>query len=111
MASSGNGPSDERKNSERLKERLKELEDKLHAREGGDGGISDEEAGKRGSALGKAFQLSVELVAGVFVGGLIGWFLDNWLGTSPLFLLIFLLLGIAAGFLNVIRATRAMGGK
>jgi ATP synthase protein I len=110
MSSSGNGPSDERKNSERLKERIKELEDKVHAREGGNG-LSDEEAGRRGSALGKAFQLSVELVAGVFVGGLIGWFLDNWLGKSPLFLLIFLLLGIAAGFLNVIRAARAMSGK
>jgi ATP synthase protein I len=111
MASSGNGPSDERNKSERLKERLKELEDKLQARDGGDGGLTDEEAGKRGSALGKAFQLSVELVAGVFVGGLTGWALDGWLGTSPLLLLVFLLLGIAAGFLNVIRAARAMGGK
>jgi ATP synthase protein I len=111
MASSGGGESDERSKSERLKERLKELEDKLQAQESGDGGLTDEEAGRRGSALGKAFQLSVELVAGVFVGGLIGWALDGWLGTSPLFLLVFLLLGIAAGFLNVIRAARAMSGK
>jgi F0F1-type ATP synthase assembly protein I len=31
--------------------------------------------------------------------------------TSPLFLIVFLLLGIAAGFLNVFRAAREMGEK
>ena len=110
-ASSGDDEPDERKKSDRLKERLKELEDKLHARESGSAGLSDEESARRSSALGKAFQLSVELVAGVFVGGLIGWALDGWLGTSPLFLLVFLLLGMAAGFLNVIRAARGMSEK
>jgi ATP synthase protein I len=39
------------------------------------------------SKLGIAFRLSTEFVAAVFVGGLIGWGLDNWLGTAP-FLLI-----------------------
>lgn len=117
MASSGDTSSgdddepDDRKKSDRLKERLKELEDKLQARESGRAGLSDEESARRSSALGKAFQLSVELVAGVFVGGLIGWALDGWLGTSPLFLLVFLLLGMAAGFLNVIRAARGMTEK
>ncbi len=64
----------------------------------------------RGSALGKAFKISTELVAGVFVGGFIGWALDRALGTHFL-IVIFLLLGIAAGFLNVIRAARGMGEK
>jgi ATP synthase protein I len=111
MASSGDSDPDERKKSERLKERLKNLEHKLDLRESGHANLSDEESARRGSALSKAFQLAVELVAGVFVGGLIGWALDGWLGTSPLFLLVFLLLGIAAGFLNVIRAARAMSGN
>jgi ATP synthase protein I len=110
-ASSGGDEPDERKKSDRLKQRLKELEDKLHARESGRADLSDEESARRSSALGKAFQLSVELVAGVFVGGLMGWALDGWLGTSPLFLLVFLLLGMAAGFLNVIRAARGMSEK
>ncbi len=111
MASSGDNEPDERRKSDRLKERLKQLEHKLEVRESERAGLSDEESAKRSSALGKAFQLSVELVAGVFVGGLIGWALDGWLGTSPLFLLVFLLLGIAAGFLNVIRAARGMSGN
>jgi ATP synthase protein I len=56
------------------------------------------------SKLGIAFRLSTELVAAVFVGGLIGWALDSWLGTSPFLLLVMFFLGVAAGFRNVIRA-------
>jgi ATP synthase protein I len=113
MTLSGNGGSDDasRKESDRLKQRLRELERKLEPREDEREVLSEEELGRRGSALGKAFRLSTELVAGVFVGGALGWGLDYWLGTRPGFLLVFLLLGIAAGFLNVIRAAREMSGK
>jgi ATP synthase protein I len=62
----------------------------------------------RGSALGLAFRLAVELVAGLVVGGGIGWLLDTWLGTMPVFLLIFFALGAAAGILNVIRTAKQM---
>ena len=62
----------------------------------------------RGTQLGFAFRLATELVAGFVVGGLIGWFIDRWLGTLPLFLLIFFGLGAAAGILNVVRTARAM---
>ncbi|HEY1312216.1 MAG TPA: AtpZ/AtpI family protein, partial [Pseudolabrys sp.] len=44
------------------------------------------------------------LVAGVVVGALIGWLIDRWLGISPWGLIVFLLLGFAAGVLNVMRA-------
>lgn len=56
------------------------------------------------SALARGLRLSSELVAGVLVGGLIGWLLDRWLGTSPWGLIVFVLLGFAAGVLNVMRA-------
>ncbi|HEY4345044.1 MAG TPA: AtpZ/AtpI family protein [Parvibaculum sp.] len=62
----------------------------------------------RGSAMGIAFRLSTELVAGVFVGGGIGLLLDKWLGTGPLFLLIFFFLGMAAGILNVFRTAKQL---
>jgi ATP synthase protein I len=48
--------------------------------------------------------LSTELVAGVLVGAAIGWLLDRWLGISPWGMIVFLLLGFAAGVLNVMRA-------
>jgi ATP synthase protein I len=56
------------------------------------------------SAFARGFRLSTELVAGVIVGALIGWLLDRWLGISPWGLIVFLLLGFAAGVLNVMRA-------
>lgn len=56
------------------------------------------------SAFARGFRLSSELVAGVVVGALIGWLIDRWLGTSPWGLIVFLLLGFAAGVLNVMRA-------
>ncbi len=56
------------------------------------------------SGFARGFRLSSELVAGVAVGALIGWLLDRWLGISPWGLIVFLLLGFAAGVLNVMRA-------
>ncbi len=60
------------------------------------------------SKLGIAFRLSTEFVAAVFVGGLIGWALDSWLGTSPILLLVMFFLGVATGFRNVVRAANRM---
>jgi ATP synthase protein I len=56
------------------------------------------------SAIARGFRLSTELVAGVLVGAAIGWLLDRWLGISPWGMIVFLLLGFAAGVLNVMRA-------
>ena len=56
------------------------------------------------SAFARGFRLSTELVAGVLVGAALGWLLDRWLGISPWGLIVFLLLGFAAGILNVMRA-------
>jgi ATP synthase protein I len=55
------------------------------------------------SAIARGFRLSTELVAGVLVGAAIGWLLDRWLGISPWGMIVFLLLGFAAGVLNVMR--------
>jgi ATP synthase protein I len=63
------------------------------------------------SALARGFRLSTELVAGVLVGAFIGWLLDRWLGISPWGLIVFLLLGFAAGVLNVMRAAGVSGAS
>jgi ATP synthase protein I len=56
------------------------------------------------SAMARGFRLSTELVAAVLVGVGIGLLLDRWLGSSPLGMIVFLLLGFAAGILNVMRS-------
>lgn len=63
---------------------------------------------KRGNAIGIAYRLTVELVVGLVVGGFIGWWVDKFLGTSPAFLLIFFVLGMAAGIFNVFKAAKMM---
>lgn len=64
--------------------------------------------GSRGKAFGEAFRIVAELVVGVAVGGGLGWFLDRQLGTTPWLLIVFLMLGFAAGLSNVIRTARRM---
>ena len=39
-------------------------------------------------------RVATELVAGVVVGAFIGWALDRWLDTSPLFLLVMFFMGV-----------------
>jgi len=62
----------------------------------------------QGAALGQALRLGIELVAGVAVGGFIGWWLDRFLGTAPLLMVVFLGLGAAAGIMNVVRSAKRM---
>ncbi len=63
------------------------------------------------SAMARGFRLSTELVAGVLVGAMLGWLLDRWLGISPWGLIVFLLLGFAAGVVNVMRAAGVAPGQ
>jgi ATP synthase protein I len=65
--------------------------------------VQGAQTGADPSAMARGFRLSTELVAGVLVGAAIGWSLDRWLGISPWGLIVFLLLGFAAGVINVMR--------
>ena len=69
----------------------------------------DLEPGLPKSAIGIAFRVGVELVAGVVVGAAIGYGLDQWLGTTPWMLIVFFFLGAAGGMMNVYRAATGQG--
>ena len=61
--------------------------------------------------LGIAGRFSTELVAALIVGGGLGWGIDWLFGhfghlTQPIFLLVFFVLGAAAGIRNVMRAAQ-----
>ena len=56
------------------------------------------------TGFGQAIKLSSEFVAGIAVGAGLGWLIDKVAGTSPWGLIVFLLLGFAAGVLNVLRS-------
>lgn len=55
--------------------------------------------------VGRYSGLAFLLPAATFAGYAVGWLLDRWLGTSFLYL-IFLLFGIAGGFLELVRTLR-----
>lgn len=57
------------------------------------------------SAMGKAFRLSTEFVAGIIAGALMGYGLDSVAGTRPWGMIVFLMLGFGAGVWNVMRAS------
>lgn len=116
MTQSTSGGHDDREDGEadysEIKSRLDKLEEKLgdvdqrKAATSRTPGEKENEA--RGKAMGIAFRIATDLVAGVAVGGFLGWVLDNWLGTAPILLIVFLLLGIAAGLRNSIRAAKKL---
>jgi ATP synthase protein I len=87
-----------------LSARLQSLGDRLKTTSRHSEDVSGPRQTTDHSAMAKGFRLSTELVAGVLVGAIIGWLLDRWLGISPWGLIVFLLLGFAAGVLNVMRA-------
>ena len=58
--------------------------------------------------MGLGFSIAAQLVAGVLIGGAMGYFLDRWLGTAPWLMVVFLMLGFAAGLMNVVRTAREM---
>ena len=62
-------------------------------------------AAATGSAMSMGLRAGWEFAASILVGGAIGWRLDVWLGTKPAFLIVFFLLGSAAGVWSVIRVT------
>ena len=54
-------------------------------------------------SLGALSTVGISFVLATILGAWFGYLLDKWLGTGPLFFLIFFVLGIIAGVLNVYR--------
>ena len=63
---------------------------------------------EQNSSAGRAWRLSVEMVAALLVCGWIGWLLDKWLDTKPWLMLVFLIVGAVVGLYNVIKVGKRM---
>ena len=57
------------------------------------------------------FLLVIELVAGLAIGFGMGYGIDRLLGTLPVFLVIFIFLGLAAGIKTMLRSARELDAK
>jgi len=63
------------------------------------------------SAASQGWRMVIELVSGLGVGFVIGYGLDALFGTMPLFLVVFTLLGFAAGVNVMLRTAREVQAK
>lgn len=52
-------------------------------------------------SLGFLSSVGISLVASILIGLAMGYYLDQWLDTRPVFTLIMLLIGIISGFRNI----------
>jgi ATP synthase protein I len=86
-----------------LDRRRRELEAALTARRPA---ASEKEPSRSGgmAGVGNALRLSSEFIAGIVVGAALGWAVDYFAGTSPFGLIVFLLIGFAAGVVNALRS-------
>jgi len=105
--------SDKKSQSSRLTQgevgALSDLEKRIHLAKKERHKTDAAESQKRRSDMGVGLRLSTEFIAGIIAGTGLGWLLDYWLGTIPLFLILGLGLGFAAAIMNVLRVTQNMG--
>lgn len=87
-------------------ERLRRLEEKLAK-------IAVPKAPSRAEThfthANQAWRMVIELVSGLGIGFGIGFGLDAWLGTMPVFLVLFVLAGFVAGIKVMLRTAQELG--
>jgi ATP synthase protein I len=95
----------------RVREQSKILKEKIARAQGRRteaAGRPGQSAGSDNSGMNRGMRLGTEFIAAVLVGAVAGYLLDRWLNTSPWIMLVLLLVGFAAGVLNVTRAAAEM---
>ncbi|CAA2142625.1 AtpZ/AtpI family protein [Hyphomicrobium sp. ghe19] len=92
-----------RKRSAEIGQKLDALQSKKAQRSQADRSAT---GGSQQSAYGAAFKFAAELLVGVVVGGGLGWALDRQFGTAPWLMVLLVIMGFAAGLLNVVRAAQ-----
>ena len=56
-------------------------------------------------------QVGISMVTPILLGVYIGQWIDRWVGTNGLFMIIFMILGVGAGFMNLFKLTGAFKNK
>lgn len=91
-------------------ERLKRLEDRLQAAQASRAEPA-QRLGAKYTQGSLAWRMVTELVSGMLLGLLLGWGLDSLFGTRPVFLVLFVLLGFAAGVRVMMRTAGEVRDK
>jgi ATP synthase protein I len=70
-----------------------------------DSGLSEQEVQNRSQGM----RAGLELVVSFISGGVLGYALDHVFNTKPLFLIIFVFLGVITGFYNIYKISQGLG--
>ncbi len=89
-----------------LKNLGKRLDNAVQARGGG-----NKTDTKESSAAGLAMRAVTELLVGLLVTMVGGYFIDKYLGTAPWFMIALMPVGLAAGVMNVMRLSNSKQAK
>ena len=98
--------SDKNSADEELDKRLQSLNVRLEETRSSEAEKSSSKPDRTG--FGNALRLSTEFVAAILVGTAIGYGIDQFAGTAPWGMIVFLMLGFVAGVLNVMRMAGLM---
>ena len=91
------------------KQQLKQLEAKIDAAKGRS--APKPRADEHYSQAHLAWRMVIELVAGLGIGFGIGYGLDVLFGTLPIFMVLFVMLGLAAGVKTMLRSAQEIQEK
>jgi len=58
---------------------------------------------RESGAVGQLASIGISIVVATFLGFGLGYFIDSRFGTRPVFMIVFLLIGVAAGFVGAVR--------
>jgi len=86
--------------------RLQALEARIRAAKGGDEKRPHQD--EHYSQAQMAWRMVIELVAGLAIGFGIGYGLDAMFGTTPIFMVLFIFFGLAAGVKTMMRSAQEM---
>jgi ATP synthase protein I len=89
--------------------RLHELEQKIHAARAGEKSVAEKQKKRDEQNANDGLHAGFELVGAIAAGVFIGYWLDTWLGTMPLFLIVMFFLGVFTGFYNIYRLMNNLG--
>lgn len=70
------------------------------------GAVRDGAAPRPAKGYAQGSRVLAELIGAPVGGGVIGWALDRWLGTSPWCLLVLLVLSVVVAFRNIYRISK-----
>lgn len=88
-----------------MRDKLESLRENIDAAKRRD--VERDKPKEQNAAMSHGLNIALELAAGVGVGAFLGYHLDEWAQTSPLFFILCFFLGVAGGVLNIYkRATK-----